>query len=143
MTGRREEAPRVSAPAEPALTVHFDLAGLYKLRSSVAAHAGELGLRGDRLSNLLVVATELATNAVRHGGGAGVLRLWSTDGTLYCQVVDEGPGMPDPHAAGTEQTPIARDGGRGLWLVRQFSDDIEIINHHPGLTFTVSFALSH
>ncbi len=131
----------LSVPPEPDLTVHFGLDSLYELRSSVAAHASALGLDGDRLSHLLVVATELATNAVRHGGGSGTLRLWSAGGAIYCQVSDGGSGIADPHTAGTMPTPITREGSRGLWMARQLSDDMRIANNHPGSAVTVRFDL--
>ncbi len=58
----------------PALDQPFDEEGLFTLRSAVAAHAAELG--ADRsLSDTILVAHELSSNAVRHGGGSGHLRV--------------------------------------------------------------------
>jgi anti-sigma regulatory factor (Ser/Thr protein kinase) len=59
----------------------FDADGLYTLRAEVAAHASALGATGPQGETLVVVAGELATNAIRHGGGRGRLRLWR-DGVL-------------------------------------------------------------
>jgi len=69
---------------------------LYLLRAAVAAHAGRLGVADDRIGHLVTVASELAANAIRHGGGAGRLRLWRDPTAVFCQVSDHGPGIPDP-----------------------------------------------
>jgi anti-sigma regulatory factor (Ser/Thr protein kinase) len=84
------------------------------------------------------VATELATNAIRHGGGTGRLRMWRTDNTLHVQVRDDGPGITDPHLAGTRPVPLTAVGGRGLWIVRQLCDDLHIATT-AGTTITASF----
>jgi anti-sigma regulatory factor (Ser/Thr protein kinase) len=75
----------------------------------------------------LIVASELATNAIRHGGGTGRLRLWHRDGILFCQVSDHGPGIGDPTTAGTAPPdPAQVDGGRGLWICRHLTADLRI-----------------
>jgi anti-sigma regulatory factor (Ser/Thr protein kinase) len=89
-----------------------------------------------------VVATELATNVVRHGGGTGKLRLWRSGDVIVCEVSDDGPGIAMPHQVGTKPVPLSTDGGRGLWLVRHFTDSVEIINRDPGTTVTVSMAIN-
>jgi anti-sigma regulatory factor (Ser/Thr protein kinase) len=109
-----------SGPA-PVLDRHFDEGGLFALRSAVVAHAGELADRA-AAEDMVLVAHELATNAVRHGGGWGRLRLWATDGRLWCEVSDGGPGLRDPFRVGTAPPAPTRPGGRGLWIVRQMSD---------------------
>jgi anti-sigma regulatory factor (Ser/Thr protein kinase) len=123
------------------LVTFFGLESLYSLRAEVAAHASHLGLPDPRLRHLLVVATELATNVVRHGGGTGRLRLWRAGDTIVCEVSDDGPGITMPHQAGTIPVPLTTDGGRGLWLVRHFTDSVEITNREPGTTVTVSMAI--
>jgi anti-sigma regulatory factor (Ser/Thr protein kinase) len=100
-----------------------------------------LGLPEQNISGLLIVATELATNAIRHGGGTGRLRLWRTDNTLHLQVSDDGPGITDPYLAGTRPVPLTAVGGRGLWIVRQLCDDLHVATT-AGTTMTASFHLS-
>ena len=120
--GHRTTAGPDTPPAEVALEQQFDEDTLYALRSAVAAHANHLGLPAHRLADLVVVAHELASNAVRHGGGAGRLRLWQSADTVYCEVTDAGPGLPDPEAAGWRKVPTEALGGRGLWIIRKLSD---------------------
>jgi anti-sigma regulatory factor (Ser/Thr protein kinase) len=129
-----------TAPVAVALTQDFDLDGLYVLRESVAAHATDLGLSKHRLGPLVLVATELATNAIRHGGGSGTLRLWRAGDMLYVQVRDEGPGLDRPETAGTRFASLDADGGRGLWIVRNLGDRTEIAVGR-GTAITVAFDL--
>jgi PAS domain S-box-containing protein len=71
----------------------------------------------DVLDRALVIASELVTNAVRHGG-PGPVRVDAALGTsrLRVEVRDRGAGFtPAPPASG-------RDGGFGLVLVRETAD---------------------
>ncbi|HEX6684053.1 MAG TPA: ATP-binding protein [Candidatus Limnocylindrales bacterium] len=140
---RDGQPPPQSSPkgAGGGLSTAFTIDSLYNLRAEVAAHALHLGLAEPQLSNMLVVATELATNVVRHGGGAGRLRLWRDGDSIFCEVSDDGPGIALPHAAGLRPVPLAYDGGRGLWLVRHFTDTLEIVNRELGATVTVSMQI--
>jgi anti-sigma regulatory factor (Ser/Thr protein kinase) len=122
----------------------FTAEGLYSLRAAVAAHASSLGAEPVVVEQLLIVASELATNAVRHGGGAGRLRLWRTrahDQTqLYLQISDHGSGFADP-AAGTRPPDQMATDGRGMWICRQLVDDLRIVTGPAGSTVTVMVSL--
>jgi anti-sigma regulatory factor (Ser/Thr protein kinase) len=130
-----------SVLAEQVLIVPFDRGNLTAVRSLVAAAVDQIGLDAPRLDALRVVATELATNAVLHGGGSGVLRLWMGGGALHCQVTDEGPGLADADLAGTRLVSLTSDEGRGLWLARQLSDALSVVADEHGTTTTASFHL--
>ena len=56
------------------------------------------------------------------------IRLWTELDTLTCQVVDSGPGLLDP-LTGYRRPDMS--GSRGLWLARQFVDDL-LIGNAPG-----------
>jgi len=126
---------------EPILTVRFNGDNLAELRSLVAVSAHQAGLDNRRIEDLLVVATELATNAVRHAGGSGMLRLWSSHGTLHCRVTDKGPGIKDPDRAGARLVPSTSDEGRGLWLARRLSDGLSVVARERGTSATATFSL--
>jgi len=69
---------------------------------------------GAAVDDALLVVTELATNALRHGGGDPVLRL-SVDGAdVRIEVFDDNPAPPVRRPAGA-------DGGWGLALVDRLS----------------------
>lgn len=136
-----ETKVREPVTAEPILTLPIDGGNLIEMRTLVAATADHAGLGAHRIDDLLVVATELATNAVRHAGGSGVLRLWLGGGALHCRVTDEGPGLADPERAGTRMVPTASDEGRGLWLARVLSDGLTVVVGERGTSATATFNL--
>ncbi|GAB3969808.1 hypothetical protein GCM10027615_24820 [Plantactinospora veratri] len=88
-------APTAVAPdaAPPLLTETFDGDRVTEIRHAVAARAEAAGLSGARLDDFVLAVNELMTNAVRHGGGQGWLRLWRTGEILYCLVSDTGAGI--------------------------------------------------
>jgi anti-sigma regulatory factor (Ser/Thr protein kinase) len=125
-----------SPPATPPLDQLFDEDGLYALRAAVAAHAAHLGASELVVDDLVVIANELASNAIRHGGGTGRLRLWRTGRSISCEVTDTGDGLADPDTAGHERPQVAAYGGRGLWVVRQMTDRIDIRTGPDGTAVT-------
>jgi serine/threonine-protein kinase RsbW len=111
------------------------------LRHAVASSASDAGLAGDRLEDFVVAVNELLTNAVRHGGGAGHVSLWSTGGTVVCEVTDRGDGMPAGRRRAPRRPAIDEPGGRGLWLAGELTDDIEVDSGAGGTAVRVSVRL--
>src|SRR5690348_12684899 len=103
VAGSRGLGPASPAPVE----LPFDVSGLYPLRAALAAHASQLGASDEQIERLTIVAGELASNAIRHGGGSGRLRLWQHGTALYCEVSDEGPGFADRTVGTTPPDPTA------------------------------------
>jgi len=102
--------------------VTISLAGLEGLRSRLAAWMNRLGATRVR-EDVVLVAHELATNVIRHGGGFGRLRVWRESGRIVCRVSDSGPGMPALVQEPEVRQPEARQpGGRGLWIARRLAD---------------------
>lgn len=124
-------------PEAVAVDHQFDADGLYALRAALAAHADDLGAVPEQVERLLIVGGELATNAIRHGGGSGRLRLWRDGEMLRCQISDRGPGLADP-SAGTRQPEPTALGGRGLWIVRRLCPDLSIETGPKGTTVTAA-----
>ncbi len=108
----------------------FDGERLVALRRLVARRATESRLPVDRVAELALVVTELATNSIRHGGGRGTLRVWREDERLLCEVRDEGR-IEDPLAGRRRPVP-GSDGGLGLWLVNQLCDLVQIRSNAGG-----------
>jgi anti-sigma regulatory factor (Ser/Thr protein kinase) len=80
---------------------------------------------------MLVAGTEVAANAVRHGGGIEEVRVGSAAGRFVCEVIDRGGGFDDP-AAGY-LVPRARTGS-GLWAARQLVWRLESFHAPRGFT---------
>ncbi|WP_433300220.1 ATP-binding protein [Actinoplanes sp. CA-030573] len=95
---------------------------LRQLRASLRAVLTETGGSdlGDIPDRMTVVATELATNALRHGRPPTVVRLLREEDRLILDVADR-----DPEAAPRLATdrPLGK-GGLGLQLARDFALDV-------------------
>jgi anti-sigma regulatory factor (Ser/Thr protein kinase) len=115
--------------------VAFDRTGLAGLRTEVFAAAGVAGIAPERSAELVLAVTEAATNSVRHGGGSGVLRVWQSDDALVCEVTDAGR-VEDPMAGRRAPAPEA-EGGRGLWLVHQLGDLVQLRSGEQGTAVRV------
>ena len=113
------------------VSLDFEEHNLHGLRQTVTAHAATV-LTDDRIDDMALIAIELASNAIRHGGGRGRLRLWTTEDAIYCQVTDDGPGFPDSKYPAARRPEASASGGRGLWLVLHFSDAITVDNDVDG-----------
>jgi anti-sigma regulatory factor (Ser/Thr protein kinase) len=110
-------------PAE-AERLHVDGASLGSLRAAVRRFAADAGAVGRLADDLLVGVNELASNSVRHGGGAGDVRLWRQGDELVCEVRDHGQ-LDIPLVGRVRPDPLQVD-GRGLWLTNQLCDLVQI-----------------
>jgi anti-sigma regulatory factor (Ser/Thr protein kinase) len=97
---------------------------LRPVRALVATVALEAGLSESRRADLVIAASEVAANTLRHTSGGGVIRLWTTEDDVVCQIEDGGH-IADP-LAGHLRPAADLPGGQGLWLVNQLCDLAEI-----------------
>lgn len=107
----------------------FDASTLHLLRERVAGCTAAVGMPAKLSVDVLLAVHELAANAVRHGAGAGRLRMRATAGLLHCRVSDTGPG------AG----PWPLREGHGLWLVRAVADEVTASSGQYGSQVTIRF----
>ena len=108
---------------------------LSPLRALVAKRAAAFGLDEDRAADLAVAVSELATNSIRHGGGAGVLRVWTEGDDLVCEIEDR--GRFDEPLVGRRRPADHLDRGRGLWIVNQLCDLVELRSSAVGAVVRV------
>ncbi|WP_225978167.1 anti-sigma factor RsbA family regulatory protein [Gandjariella thermophila] len=116
----------------------FTGADLSAVRRAVARMAERAGLTGDRSTELVLAVDELATNSVRHGGGGGVLLLWCEGGALVCEVRDRGH-IADP-LVGRRRPLRDQPDGRGLWLVNELCDLVQLRSSQAGTVVRVRVA---
>jgi anti-sigma regulatory factor (Ser/Thr protein kinase) len=102
----------------------FDAGSLSVLRRLAAAEAGRAGLSPARVQDLVLALNELANNSLRHGGGRGRARIWTQAGSLVCEVSDR--GQIARAMADRERPPEGVEGARGLWLVNQLCDLLQL-----------------
>ncbi|WP_163554005.1 MEDS domain-containing protein [Candidatus Frankia alpina] len=117
---------------QPRAEIAFGPADLGLVRAAAIRAARADGLGEDRAGDLELAVHEVATNSIRHGGGRGVARFWIVDGCLICEVTDSGQ-LAD-RLAGRRRPDLNLSGGRGLWLVNQLCDLVQLRSGRAGTT---------
>ena len=117
-------------PAADAWELPFTETDLMELRSLVTGWAEREDLPCEPVEELVLAVHELATNSIRHGGGAGTMRLWRRGPTLLCEVQDTGT-IADP-LVGRIQPGTDPASGRGMWIANQMCDLVQIRSNATG-----------
>ena len=115
-------------PGDP-LELRFGPGPLEGVRRFVTAQVGDV-LDRSLLSDLLLAMSEVASNSVVHGGGAGRLRVWTTERGVVCEVRDRG-WIREPLVGRARPLP-ERENGRGLWMVNQLCDLVQLRSSPAG-----------
>jgi anti-sigma regulatory factor (Ser/Thr protein kinase) len=102
----------------------FDAEGLHSVRRLVFGEAARAALDPGRAGDLVLAASEVAANSVRHGGGVGVLQIWRSNEQIVCEFRDSGR-IADP-LVGRKRPGIDEVEGRGLWVANQLCDLVQI-----------------
>jgi anti-sigma regulatory factor (Ser/Thr protein kinase) len=131
-------AGRLPPPRATPHSLPFGLGELNRVRAQVAAAAARTGLDPTGAADLVTAASELAANSVMHGGGTGVLRLWSEQGELLVEVEDR--GLIEEPLVGRLRPSITQEGGRGLWLANQLCDLVQIRSGEGGTVIRLHLA---
>lgn len=126
----RLESPLSPPPPEVA-RISFGTGELAPVRAFVSRWADRAGLPRQRRELLVFVVNELTTNSVEHGGGAGTLMLWRNAAGVVAEVRDRGH-VQEP-LVGRVRPDQQQGGGRGVWLVNQLCDLVEL-RSAPGRT---------
>ena len=126
-----DRAP-LPVPREPLAVRRFHRGDLTSLRAFTDQNARALGLV--RTMPLLVSVNEVATNILKHGGGAGVLYVWSDGASVVCDLIDPAFRLADPFLGFIPPHPD-RTGEAGMWAVRQLCDLVEIRSGRDGTLF--------
>lgn len=118
---RYTPSPRQStAPIEAdAFQVAFlpDPSVIALMRHSTAVFLRRFGLTEPVASSVVLVVSELVTNAIRHGHGEVELEIRVVSGMISVSVTDENPAPAVLQQAGPDDT-----SGRGMALVEAYSD---------------------
>ncbi|WP_328752692.1 sensor histidine kinase [Streptomyces sp. NBC_00285] len=132
----------LNPPCDPFQELSYTHGDLAAIRSKVAQCAADAGVREDKQHKLAVAVTEIATNSIRHGGGGGTLRTWTQDSTFLCEFRDA--GYIADVMAGRARPTVDQIGGRGLWLVHQLCDLVEIRSTRDhGTTIRIHINVPH
>ena len=145
--------PTLAGPdgMSPFLDMTFDAGTLHALRAEVRVSVLRAGLPDGRAEDVVLAVHELAANSVRHGGGAGRLRVWKLAGSFQCQV-DDGdllrtaePGAgPTGLSSSSGRRPVNSlpcVPGHGLWVVQQVADQVQSLSGPRGTSILTTFGL--
>jgi anti-sigma regulatory factor (Ser/Thr protein kinase) len=113
---------------------------LSSVRRFIGECAQQAGLTEGRRVDFVLAANEVAGNSVRHGGGHGVMRIWSETDKLLCEVSDE--GWIDQPLAGRKRPAPDQRAGRGLWVANQVCDLVQIRSGEQGTTVRLHMDLA-
>ena len=127
-----------ATPPEPAARVELrqerDVAAA---RIAVSRAMDAMGARALRKTRFVTAVSEIARNALDHGGG-GVLEVYRLERPLriMSRCRDEGPGIADLDQAMTDGFSTARSMGKGLGGARRLVEAFRI-ESRPGSGTTV------
>ena len=116
--------------APPALRMTLETTGdLRRGRDHVASIALSTStVARHTVEDFVTSVNEVLVNGLQHGRCDVDLTLWVEPSRLICEIVDSGPGLPDPLAGCRYPEPSA---SRGLWVARQLCEDL-LIRNLPG-----------
>jgi anti-sigma regulatory factor (Ser/Thr protein kinase) len=123
-------------PGPAADVVELQFTEVASVRRFVERTGRTAGLAPARLEDLMLAVNELATNSVMYGGGEGTVRLWTSAGAVIGEVADRGH-ITDPMVGQLPPGPALE--ARGLWLVNQLCDLVEIRSGPLGTQARVTF----
>lgn len=118
-------------PVEP-VSEHRFVGDLHALRASVADDPITRTLLAERRADLVFATHEAATNAIKHGDGRCTTRLWRGVHGVVSEV-STASTIPDA-LAGRRRPARHALSGRGLWLINQVCDLVELRSGGDGTT---------
>jgi anti-sigma regulatory factor (Ser/Thr protein kinase) len=106
------------------------------LRGFIQGRAAKGGLDDERVDDLVYAVNEVVTNSICHGEGRARVSFWVDRGAVVCEVRDRG-WVRDPLAGRVAPHPD-RVSGRGLWLVNQLCDLVQLRSSPAGTTLRMT-----
>jgi anti-sigma regulatory factor (Ser/Thr protein kinase) len=100
-------------------------------RRLVSDFSRGIGLPRDRVDQIAIVVTELATNLVKHGGGGHIMAREFDDAGgsgLELLALDRGPGMADVARCMQDGYSTAGSPGNGLGAVQRLTDEVRVFS---------------
>lgn len=124
-------------PNAVVIPITDDLAALRREVREVGAWAGA---SDERVDDLMLAATEAATNTLLHAPSPGTATLWAENGRVLCDIRSRGE-IADP-LAGRRHPGGEMLGGRGIWLINQVCDLVELRLGPPEAVLRLHMSLS-
>jgi anti-sigma regulatory factor (Ser/Thr protein kinase) len=122
----------------PAMTIR-NAHGLSAARHFIAAAAVSAGLDHARARKLELAASEALTNALKYAGGLADIYLSHDAGAFTVCLSDRGKGFDRVSTA--ESPDPGSPGGRGLWMIQQLCDRVDIRSTAEGTTIILTMII--
>lgn len=112
-----------ASPPEATAALHWELhevAELPRVRADLRRHATRdvaEPIHPDLLDQLVLALDEMASNALRHGGGSVTVSVQRTSDAYLVEVSDAATSAPPAPAVGRDPS----EGGLGLYLIAELS----------------------
>jgi len=127
------------APATSTVAIE-DEGDIVHVRQAAREAARNAGFTLVQQTKLVTAASELARNALVHGGG-GKAEIFVNDTDVRLVFRDSGPGIPDVEVALTDGYTTGSGLGLGLGGARRLADGFKI-DSAPGTGTTVEISMS-
>ncbi|MEV0526223.1 ATP-binding protein [Streptomyces sp. NPDC050439] len=106
------------------------------------AGRGEGTVRDRVLTDVLLVVSELFTNALRHGGGVTRFEVSTEADVLRVTVGDRSTDLPQQRHPADPGTRTGETGGYGWPLIRELATEIDLVLERGGKHITVTLPLN-
>ena len=134
MSSNASSYPKSAFECSFTRTYHADLSLIGIIRNDVLALKEYQLLDDDKRDALIIIITEMMTNAIKHGSlgienALVILGVSNIEDTVICIFEDSGPGfdrstIPDP----TLPAYIHRDHGRGIFITEHLADEVRYLH---------------
>ncbi len=141
-------APEIDsfAPEQSVWLPIVDSSQVSGARRAAAAVSRRAGFSDTQSDKAALIATELGTNLVKHGGGGEMYLQTVGDATgtdrLEIMTIDKGPGIANAAQCLSDGYSTAGSAGTGLGAVRRLSDGFDLYSQHGHGTVVLSQLLS-
>ena len=102
-------------------------------RARLTSEMASAGVGAERACEMLLAASEVYSNAGRHGCGLRAARAGLVEDRFVCELSDHGPGIDDP-LTGYLPPREGATGGFGMWVARQTTERMDLETTPEGLT---------
>ena len=132
------DRPLTPPPDDAEIVVVNTITGPRTVRRVAYRFGERTGLTPERLDHQTITVHELAVNTILHGGGSGLMSIWTADHHVVVQI-DDGGHITDPLVGRRPPGPAER--GHGLAVVHQVADLVRVHRTGEGTTVRAWFRL--
>lgn len=136
-----EEVVKSASEIRLKIPCREEFVGIVRLQAEAIAR--RVHYNEEEIYDILTAVGEVCDNSIEHGkseAGIEIQYLLTTD-ALRIEVVDFGPGF-DPTGMGLEPPDVFSEGGRGIFLMKNLMDEVDI-DSRPGRTRVVMSKRRH